>query len=117
MKLGHDDLGSGDALALVDFDRNAAAIVHDGDGAVRIETHIDGVAIAGERLVDRVVDDLVDQVMEAVRVRAPDVHRRALPDGLEAFQNLNVFTGILFAVAVARTGVRAAGHASPIALR
>ncbi len=37
MQLGHDDLGRGNALALVNIDRNAAAVVAHGDGAVGVE--------------------------------------------------------------------------------
>ena len=46
------------------------------------------VAEAGERLVDRVVDDFVDEMMQARPAGRPDVHGRALADGLEAFETL-----------------------------
>ena len=39
MQLGHDDLGRRDAFALVDVDRDAAAVVAHGARAVRIERH------------------------------------------------------------------------------
>src|SRR5215831_4450140 len=60
VQVGHDDLGGGYALFVVDADRDAAAIVGDGAGAVGIQRHGYGIAIAGERLVNGVVDDLVD---------------------------------------------------------
>ena len=65
VELGHDDLGGRDAFALVDVDRDAAAVVTHRAGAVRIEGdhHLGGVA--GKRLVDGVVDHLVDHVVEA----------------------------------------------------
>ena len=65
MQVGHDDLGSGDPLLVMDADRNAAPVIGDGARAVGVEGHRDGVAIAGERLVDRVVDDLVNHVVQA----------------------------------------------------
>jgi hypothetical protein len=44
--------------------------------------------VAGEVLVDRVVDDLVDQVVEASAViGVPDVHAGPLPDALQAFED------------------------------
>ena len=44
MQLGHDDLGRRDAFALVDVDRNAAAVVAHGDRAVGVEDDFDRVA-------------------------------------------------------------------------
>ena len=45
--------------------RDAAAVVDHGDRVVDVDGDVDLVAVAGERLVDRVVDDLVDQMMQA----------------------------------------------------
>ena len=43
------------------------------------------VAIAGQGLVDRVVDDLVDHVMQArAVVGVADIHARPLAHGVEA---------------------------------
>ena len=50
------------------------------------------VAMAGERLVDGVVDDLVDHVVQAGPViGVADVHARTLAHGLEAAQHLDRF--------------------------
>ena len=43
-------------------------------------------AIAGEVLVDRVVQDLENAVVEAAFVGVADIHPGALADGLEAFE-------------------------------
>src|SRR4029077_2133257 len=55
MEVGHDDLGSGNALLVVDADGDAAAVVRDGNGAIGVQGNGDRVAVAGERLVDRIV--------------------------------------------------------------
>ncbi len=90
MELGHDDLGRRDAFFLVDVDRNAAAVVAHGDRAVAVQQHVDAVAPAGEALVDRVVDDLVDHVMQARAViGVADIHAGALADRVEALQHLD----------------------------
>ena len=57
------DFGGGLA-ALVHVDGNAAAVVDDGDGVVDVERDVDLGRVSGERFVDRVVDDLVDEVMQ-----------------------------------------------------
>ena len=41
------------------------AVVDDGDRVVGVERDLDEVVAARERLVDGVVDDLVDEVVEA----------------------------------------------------
>ena len=47
-----------------------------------------------ERLVDGVVDDLVDEVVEAAGARRADVHARAQPDRLETFEDGDVLCGV-----------------------
>ena len=63
--------------ARVQIDRDAAAVVDDRDRSVDVNRDVDLIAEAGERLVDRVVDDLVDEVVQPGGAGRPDVHRRA----------------------------------------
>ena len=81
--------------ALVEVDRNAAAVVDHGHGVVDVDRDVDLVAVAGERLVYRVVDDLVDEVMQARRSGRADVHRRPLAHGLEAFEDLDFVRAVV----------------------
>ena len=100
MELGHDDLGGRHALALVDVGRDAAAVVADRRRAVGIEGDVDLVGMAGKRLVDGVVDGLVDHVMEArAVVGVADIHAGALADRVEALEDLDRL-GAVFAVAL-----------------
>ena len=55
-------------------DGDARAGVANGHRVVRMDRHVDQVVAARERLVDRVVDHLVDEVMQAAGARRPDVH-------------------------------------------
>ena len=48
------------------------------------------VAVTGQRLVDRVVDDLVDEVVQSARPGRADVHARALADRLEPLEDGDV---------------------------
>ena len=62
------------------------------------------VGLAGERLVDSVVDNLVDQVVEAAGAGRADVHARALADGLEALEDgdvLRVVAAVVLLLALA----------------
>ena len=59
-----------------------------------MDRDVDEVVAARERLVDGVVDHLVDEVMEAPRARRPDVHAGSQPDRLEALEDSDVLCGI-----------------------
>src|SRR5690606_5230269 len=67
-------------------DGDAAAIVFHGEAAVRVDGDRDLRAVTGERLVHRVVDHLVDELVEAVGHRVADVHAGALAHRLTAFE-------------------------------
>ena len=95
MELGHDDLGRGDAFALVNVDRNAAAVIAHGHRAVGIEDDFDRGGVAGERFVDGVVDDLIDHVVQAGTViGVADIHARPLAHGIEPLQHPDRFRAI-----------------------
>ena len=74
VKLRQDDGERRKSLLRDHIDRDARACVANGHGVVRMDRDVDQVVAAGERLVDRVVDHLVDEVMQAARARRPDVH-------------------------------------------
>jgi hypothetical protein len=50
--------------ALVSIDRDAAPVVDDRDRVVDVDRDVDLIAEAGQRLVDGVVDDLVDEMVQ-----------------------------------------------------
>ena len=50
--------------------------------------------MAGERLVDGVVDHLVDEVVEAARAGRADVHAGSLADRLEALEDGDVLGAV-----------------------
>ena len=52
---------------------------------------VDEFVAAGERLVDGVVDHLVDKVMQATRASRPDVSTGSQTDGLEALKDMMSF--------------------------
>ena len=74
--------------------RDAATVVFYRHAAIFIDH--DGYMVAGsrERLIDRVVDDFVDEVMKRLDVRSAHVHTRAPTDGFQTFQDLDVLGGV-----------------------
>ena len=74
MQDGEHDLDGRLLFLLVHLDRDATAVVDYPNTAVLADEHLDVVAVAGERLIDGVVDDLVNQVVQTARASRSDVH-------------------------------------------
>ena len=106
---GQHDFG-GRLAALVAIDRNAAAVVDDRDRAVDVNRDVDLIAEAGQRLVDGVVDDFVDEMVQARRTGRPDVHGRPLADRLEPFEDLDLVGRIIVDVGRRAVAVVAGRH-------
>ena len=97
---GHHDFDGRDAEFLVDVDRDAASVVADADAVVREDGHGDLRGESGERFVDTVVDDFVDQVVQAALGRVADVHAGTLADGFQAVEDGDLVRGIVVRIAV-----------------
>ena len=78
--------GRNDAVDVAIHPDNSVTVVDHGHRVVGMDRDRDRVAIAGERLVDGVVDDLVDQVVQAgAIVSVTDVHTGALAHRIQTF--------------------------------
>ncbi len=117
----HHHFGSGHfatklgAHLLVLAGRNAAAVVGHGDRAIGVDGHCNVVGVAGQRLVDRVVDHLEHHVVQTGTVmHVTDVHAGTLADSLQAFQGRNA-VGVV--VAVVCRGVLFVAHCACRRLR
>ena len=78
---------SGDLLNRVLLDGDATTIVGHPDATVVEEDNVDLVAVPGQGLIDGVVDDLVDQVVQATFPRGADVHAGAFANRLQTLQD------------------------------
>ena len=63
---------------------------------------LNAIAIAGEGFVDRVIDDLVYQMMQAALIRRADIHARSAANGFKAFEHLNLALVIMGIVIMLR---------------
>jgi hypothetical protein len=79
---------------LDDVDRDPATLVGHRDGEVGVDRDLDRLVVSRERLVDGVVDDLVDEVVKTPLAGRADVHARAQADRLEALEHGDVFCGV-----------------------
>src|ERR1700675_1685050 len=89
VQLGHDDFEGRLALVFHDVDWDAAAVVGDRGGSVLVEGYLDPRAEASQRFINRVVDDLIDEVVEPTVVGGPNVHSGTASDRLQTLQNLD----------------------------
>ncbi len=96
MQDGQHDFEGGLVHLLVHVDGDSAAVVHHLDRIVLEDRNLDSVGESGECLVDGVVHHFVDEMVESAGGDVADVHRGAFPDGLKAFQHLDVVCYILF---------------------
>src|SRR5579863_6884089 len=82
------------------FDRDAAPVILDGDGAIRVNNHAHAVGITCHHLVYTVVNNFIDQVMQAALVGRANIHTGTHPHRFQTFKNLYILLTII-AVAVA----------------
>src|SRR3990172_9802020 len=87
VELRQDDLQRG-AVVLLGHgpDGDAATVVPDAHRAVRANGDVDFGAVTRERLVHRVVDDLVHQMVQPPMTGGADVHTRPLPHRFQALE-------------------------------
>ena len=96
VQLGHHGFDAGDAFARHFVDRDASAVVHHAHAAVRQNRHFDVRRVAGKRLVDGVVDDLIHQMVQAAGAGGADIHARADTHRLKAFQHPQIGRVVMF---------------------
>ena len=74
---------------LVHAHGDTSAIIRNSGGAVFVQCHMDLTAKTGQMLVHRVVNNLIDEVVQALAGDTADVHAGTLADGFETFQHGN----------------------------
>ena len=57
--------------------------------------YVNAGAVAGQRFVDRVVDDLVNEVVQTALACGADVHPRALADCFQSLEHLDLSGGVI----------------------
>jgi hypothetical protein len=95
MQRAHDDFERGFFREFrMRVDRDAAAVVGDGQESVRTQFDVDEVRMSGQGLVHGVVNDFGEQMMQRLLVGAADVHAGPAAHRLEAFEHLDVAGGV-----------------------
>ena len=79
-----------DAELRVHVDRNPAPVVRDRNRAIDVDRNLDPAAIAGEVLVDRVVENFENAMVETAFVWVADIHPGPLADGFQTLEFVNL---------------------------
>jgi hypothetical protein len=77
---------------------NAAPVIDTADSTVGKNRDLNEGTVAGKSLIDGVVNDFVDKVVQAALAGGPDVHSGTLSNGLQAFENLDIFGPVIVGV-------------------
>ena len=75
--------------------RDAASVVGDLDDVTLFDLDLDVVAVAGQGLVDRVVHDLIDQVVQSPLAGRADIHARPFADRFQPLEDLDLAAVVL----------------------
>ena len=95
MQRAHDDFERGLLRKFrMRIDRDAAAVVGDGQEAVGAEFHLDEGGVAGQRLVHGVVDHFGEQMVQRLFVGAADIHAGPAADRLQPLEHLDIGRGV-----------------------
>ncbi len=97
-----DQLHAADLLLRMHVHGHAAPIIGHLERLILVQRDADGLAMPRDGLIDRVVDDLVGQV---IRPRGVGVHAGPAPHRIQATEHFNVGGGVA-------VGHAAAGHQS-----
>src|SRR5574344_465462 len=91
----HHDLKGGTVLLWMHSGRDSTSVIRHPYRVVRNDGDTDFGAVTGRRLVNTVVNHLIDKMMESPLPDVADVHRRSFPHRLKSFQHLDTTCGIL----------------------
>ncbi len=77
-----------DTDLMVDADRDSAPVIGNADDVARKNLDVNFVAVSGHRFVDCIVNNLINEVVQAARPCRANIHSGAFAHGFQPFQNL-----------------------------
>src|SRR3989304_10551408 len=81
---GHNHFEGGSLHLRMEIDRDAAPVVSHGYTAVLVDRDIDAVTYSRQGFVDRIIHDLINQMVQRLDIGAAHVHTWTPPDGFQA---------------------------------
>ena len=97
VKFGHDHLGSRNPELVVLINRDAAAVISDGERMIGMKDDFNGVVVPCQVLINGIVNNLPDTMVKGgAVVRVTQVHPGSFSNGFKAFQHLNTTSVVIF---------------------
>ena len=95
MKDGKYNFNCRKSRFFLNIHRNSTTIINNSNRVVRINGHINGIAVSCQCLIHCIIYDLINQMMESAGRCAANIHTWALSYRLKSFQNLNLICSVL----------------------
>jgi len=80
----------------MDFNGNTATVVFDGDTIVRMNSNGDVITVSCESLINRVINDFVNEMVKGFYIRAAHIHAGSAADGFKTFEDLDITCIVMF---------------------
>ena len=96
MQNGKDNCYSRNAQLWLNANWNASSIILNTDNISRQKVDQNLGTVSCKNLIDRVVHDLIDQMMKTLWAGGTDIHTRTLAYCVQTFQNLNITCVVIF---------------------
>lgn len=96
MQNGKDNCYSRNAQLWLNANWNASSIILNTDNISRQKVDQNLGTVSCQNLIDRVVHDLIDQMMKTLWAGGTDIHTRTLAYCVQTFQNLNITCVVIF---------------------
>jgi hypothetical protein len=94
VEFGHHHFHRRTFLLFMDIDRDAAAVISDGDAVIDMNDDVDLGTISPEGFINAVVDQFMNQMVKAFDPGVPNIHGRPFADGCQTLQDLYLFRHI-----------------------
>ena len=75
--------------------RDTASVVFHNDAVIGPDNNCYVVAVSSHRFIDAVIHNFIDKMMKALNGRVTDIHGWPFANGLEAFHDLDLLSGVL----------------------
>ena len=95
VKFGQDDLSGGEPFSLHEVGGDATPVVGDRDAVVDMDGDVNVGAVAGERFIDGIIDDLENEVMKPSFGGVADVHSRSFADSFESLKHFDLTRSVV----------------------
>ena len=94
MKNGKNNFNCRDSCFMIDTYRNTTSVIDNCNGIIRIDHNLNFRTKSSKCFINRIVYDLINQMMKTSAGCTSDIHTRSLSYGFQTFQNLDLIRSV-----------------------